>query len=196
MEGFREDNLRTVREEVLREREELEELRARAKVLERRRREMMIELEEAQQAKEKAEEKRREAEERWRSKVEEMEEEQELKLKDLSREIQRLKEREEEKEEEWRSRMEEVRKEVEESRAALSSTRVIATAVMLEEQKTQISSLAAEGVRDREKMDRQRRSNQETDDKEKGRGGEVSRRPFSFSRNNSREKKQEKAHDV
>ncbi|KAE8299077.1 hypothetical protein D5F01_LYC01466 [Larimichthys crocea] len=104
-------NLPTVTEEALHEREEVEELRARAKALETRRREMIEEVEEARQAKDKAEEKRREVEERWRSKVEEMKET----LKTLSREIQTLKEREQV----WRSRVQEAQREVEESRAEL-----------------------------------------------------------------------------
>lgn len=117
MEGFREENLRTLGEEVLQERQEVEELRARAKALETGSKEMMVELEEAQQAKEKAEEKRKEAEKQWSSKVEGMEEEQEHKLKALLMHIQNLKDNEGGK----RSRMEKVDKKVEESQAEFSS---------------------------------------------------------------------------
>lgn len=183
MEGFREVNMWSVREEVLREKEEL---RARAKALEKRRRELMMELEEARQAKEKAEEKRREVEERWTIKVEEMEQEQELKLQALLIEIQALKEREEETEKEWRCRMAEVRKEVEESWAefsiSFSSTRVKAAAAMLEDQKTHISSLASERGQQRE-MDGQRRGRDDQKNDEEKAGGEVSRRRhFSLSK--------------
>ncbi len=175
---FREENLRTVREDMEKERGELEELRARTKALEKRRREMMEELDEARQAKVKAEGLRREVEERWRGKVDEMKKEQEEKLKTLLREIQTLKEREEENEKEWRSKLEEARREVEQSRAELSEVK--AMVAMLEEQKTHISSLAAEA----EETDGQRRrSNQENNSIEKGRGGrEVSMRSCTFYR--------------
>lgn len=150
--AMKEENLSTVREEVQKERGELEELRNRAKALERRRVEMLEELQEARQEKEKGEEERREAEVRWRSRVEEMEEEQEVKLKALATEIQTLKEKHEEMERKWRSRVEEREREV---------------AAMLEEQKTQTSSLAIE--RAREEEDEQRRRDKETDGMKRGR---------------------------
>lgn len=154
------DNLRTVREEMLREREEL---RARAQALERT----------------------QQAEGQWRSKVVKMQEEQEAKIKDLLGEIKRLKEREEEMEK-WLSRLE-VKTEVEESQDELfstisSSTGVTFKAAMLEKQKTQISSLAAEVVTEQEVVDRQK--NRETGDKKAESGGEVSRRGISFNRHN------------
>lgn len=166
---MRDENPRTVREQMLREREEL---RVRAQALERK--EMMMELEKTQQA-----------EGQWRSKVIKMEEEQEVKLKDLLRETKRLKEREEEMEKKWMSRLEEVKKEVEESQAEHSSTisssaRVTVMAAMLEKQKTQISSLAAEVVTEQEVVDRE--SNRETEDKKEKSGGEVSRKGISFNR--------------
>lgn len=117
VEGFREENLCTLGEEVLLERQEVEELRARAKALETRSKEMMLELEEAQQEKEKAEEKRKEAEKQWSSKVEEMEEEQEHKLKALLVHIQNLKDNEGGE----RSGKEKVDKKVGESHAEFSS---------------------------------------------------------------------------
>lgn len=147
---------------------EREELRARAQALERRRLEMMMELE-----------KTRQSEEQWRSEVFKLKEEQEVKLKDLLGEIKRLKEREEEMEK-WMSRLEEVKREVEESQAEhsstiSSSTRVTVMSAILEKQKT----LAAEVVTEQEMADRQ--SDRVTDEKERS-GGEVSRRGISFNR--------------
>lgn len=173
---MRDENLRTVREQVLREREEL---RARAQALEKK--EMMMELEKTQQA-----------EGQWRSKVVKMEEEQEVKLKDLLREIKRLKEREKEMEKKWMSRLQEVKREVEESQAEhsstiSSSTRFTVMAAMLEKQKTQISSLAAEVMTEQEVVDRQSRETEterETEDKKEKSGGQVSRRGISFNRQN------------
>lgn len=107
----------------------MEELRARTKALDWRRREMMDELEEARQAKEKAEEEQMEAERSWRSRVEKVEVEQTAKLEALSGEIQTLKKREEQ----YRSRLEE------------NPLRV--TVPMMEEQKGQIFSPADEEVR-------------------------------------------------
>lgn len=170
VEGFREVNLVSVREEVLREKKEME----------KRMRELMMEQEKARQSKEKAEKKRKEVEEWWRIKVEEMKTEQELKLQALLTEIQILKEREEETEKEWRSRMAEVRKEVEENQAefSISCSRAEGTPDMLDDHEIKISLQAGERTRQQE-MDQQKRGR---DDKEKG-GGEVSRRgPFSFSK--------------
>ncbi|XP_058509205.1 golgin subfamily B member 1-like [Solea solea] len=123
VERVRGENHRSSREEVLRQRGEVEELRARVTVLERRKQEVLGELEEAQQKKEKAEQERREAEEQWRSRVEKMEE-QDVKLRALLGENLTLKEE-----------LEETQMEVKEIRA---------TAAMLEEQKTQMFSVQEE----------------------------------------------------
>lgn len=90
MEGFREENLNlTLGKEVERKKDEVEELRARVKVLEKQSGEILKELEETQQEKEESEQKRKEAEKQWRSKVEEIDD---PKLKDTLRDIHTLKE--------------------------------------------------------------------------------------------------------
>lgn len=173
--GIREETLLTVREdEVRRHREELEELRARSKALEVRRGELLMELQEAHEARKEAEEKRSKAEAWWRSTTEEMEKEQELKVKDLRRQIQLLQEVKEKTMAVQRSGMEEGKEEEEDqsefSSISSSSTIVRATAPMSEEQKIHTtSSLAAERVGESEEVHQRRRSHQEKEDK-----GEVS----------------------
>lgn len=123
---------------------EVEELRARVKSLEQRRRELVEELEKA---------------EGRRSTVEELKKEQELKLKALHTETQTLRRKWEEVEKEWRSRVEErdmklkdVWREVQESRDELSKVKTL-----LEEQKPQTFSQTVENKEEQEDTDGQRR---------------------------------------
>lgn len=169
--GIREETLLTVREdEVRRHREELEELRARSKALEVRRGELLMELQQAHQARKEAEEKRSESEAWWRSTTEDMEKEQELKFKDLRRQIQLLQEAKEESTAVQRSGMEEEEDPSEFSSISSSSTIVRAAAAMLEEQKMHTTySVAAEEVGESEEVHQQRGGRQEKEDK-----GEVS----------------------
>lgn len=174
MTGIREETLLTVGEDtVRRHREELEELRARSKALEVRRGELLMELQEAHQARKEAEEKRSEAEAWWRSTTEDMEKEQELKVKDLRRQIQLLQEAKEKTTAMQRSGMEEGKEEEDQSEFSSnssSSTIVRAAAAMSEEQEMHTtSSVAAEEVGESEEVHQQRRSHHEKEDK-----GEVS----------------------
>lgn len=121
--------MRTAREDVEKERGALEEMRAKVKTLDRRRKEVMEELEVAKQATWKAEEERREIEEQWRSRLEERE----IKLRDVMREIQVVKEKEQAVSREFRLQVEERDKKVEETQMELDQVR--ATLAMLEEQK-------------------------------------------------------------
>lgn len=137
MERIRKDNQQAVREEV-EKRGEVEELRARVMILERRRSELVEELEKAEE----------------RSKVQEQD-----KLKALQTGRHMLARKMEEVEKDWRSRveetdmkLEEARREVQESRTELNRVRAL-----LEEHRTQISSQAAEKKEEQNNTDGQRR---------------------------------------
>lgn len=121
--------------------EELEELRARVKALEKRRTEMAEELD-------KADERRREAEEWWRSKMKEVEQEKGTMQSTLDAEIQTLTQNHEELLKESRSKLQDSLRELEEARVELSRNRAV-----MEEQKTRITLLIA----DREESGEQRR---------------------------------------
>lgn len=188
----REENLRVVRGDLEKDRGELEELRARVKALKRRRKEMLEELEEAQQVNRKAQKDRIDAEDLWRSRVEEVKEQQEAKMIALITEIQMLMDREQKRDNEWRSRVEETDLKAEQNQTEVTWLRAVVD--MLEEQKTQISSQAeeqepevqqlGERLKEREGTDRprrERRRRKETNDESEG-GGEV-RKNLSYNLN-------------